>query len=73
MVITEEHDSNVTASFELHVISQGVGNLHNFVSVSKDIWPWVDYIHIREKQQPPKQRRSGQTNCINQAFRLIGL
>lgn len=56
LVITEEHDSDVTASFELHVISQGVGNLHNFVSVSKDIWPWVDYIHIREKQQPPEQR-----------------
>ncbi|WP_338539889.1 thiamine phosphate synthase [Paenibacillus tundrae] len=57
MVITEEHDSDVTASFELHVISQGVGNLHNFVSISKDIWPWVDYIHIREKQKSPEQRR----------------
>ncbi|MCM3171705.1 thiamine phosphate synthase [Paenibacillus sp. MER 99-2] len=66
MVITEEHDSNVTASFELHVISQGVGNLHNFVSVSKDIWPWVDYIHIREKQQPPKQRREW-TNQLHQS------
>lgn len=57
MVIPEEHDPDATTSFELHIISQGVGNLHNFVSVSKDIWPWVDYIHIREKQQPPEQRR----------------
>ena len=57
MVIPEEHDPDATTSFELHIISQGVGNLHNFVSVSKDIWPWVDYIHIREKQQTPEQRR----------------
>lgn len=46
-VSSHEH---VHESFELHVVSTGVGNQASFVKAAKDVWPWVDYIHIREKQ-----------------------
>ncbi|WP_433744268.1 thiamine phosphate synthase [Paenibacillus amylolyticus] len=36
--------------FELHVVSTGAGDQASFVKAAKDVWPWVDYIHIREKQ-----------------------
>ncbi|GAS82326.1 thiamine phosphate synthase [Paenibacillus amylolyticus] len=45
--ISHEH---VQGSFELHVVSTGAGDQATFVKVAKDVWPWVDYIHIREKQ-----------------------
>ncbi|WP_339166051.1 thiamine phosphate synthase [Paenibacillus sp. FSL R5-0341] len=45
--ISHEH---VHGSFELHVVSTGAGDQATFVKVAKDVWPWVDYIHIREKQ-----------------------
>ncbi|NMI05416.1 thiazole tautomerase TenI [Paenibacillus sp. SZ31] len=47
MVISHEH---VQESFELHVVSTGAGDQASFVKAAKDVWPWVDYIHIREKQ-----------------------
>jgi thiazole tautomerase (transcriptional regulator TenI) len=46
-VISHEH---VHGSFELHVVSTGAGDQASFVKAAKDVWPWVDYIHIREKQ-----------------------
>ncbi|WP_339234493.1 thiamine phosphate synthase [Paenibacillus sp. FSL R5-0517] len=45
--IFHEH---VHESFELHVVSTGAGDRASFVKAAKDVWPWVDYIHIREKQ-----------------------
>ncbi|PQP81803.1 thiamine phosphate synthase [Paenibacillus sp. PCH8] len=44
--IAHEH---VNGSFELHVISTGDGDRVSFVQAAKVVWPWVDYIHIREK------------------------
>lgn len=41
---------HVHESFELHVVSTGAGDQASFVKAAKDVWPWVDYIHIREKQ-----------------------
>lgn len=38
------------SSFELHVLSTNKGERNNVLNVVKQIWPWVDYIHIREKQ-----------------------
>ncbi|WP_143786595.1 thiamine phosphate synthase [Paenibacillus amylolyticus] len=52
-VISHEH---VHGSFELHVVSTGVGNQASFVKAAKDVWPWVDYIHIREKQLSWQQK-----------------
>ncbi|KAA8745171.1 thiamine phosphate synthase [Paenibacillus sp. UASWS1643] len=46
-VISHEH---VQESFELHVVSRGAGDQASFVKAAKDVWSWVDYIHIREKQ-----------------------
>ncbi|WP_338587245.1 thiamine phosphate synthase [Paenibacillus sp. Y5S-9] len=46
-VISHEH---VQESFELHVVSTGAGDQASFVKAAKDVWPLVDYIHIREKQ-----------------------
>lgn len=46
-VISHEH---VQESFELHVVSTGAGDQASFVKAAKELWPWVDYIHIREKQ-----------------------
>ncbi|MET1170640.1 thiamine phosphate synthase [Paenibacillus amylolyticus] len=46
-VISQEH---VQESFELHVVSTGAGDQASFVKAAKDVWPSVDYIHIREKQ-----------------------
>ncbi|MGG4401970.1 thiamine phosphate synthase [Paenibacillus amylolyticus] len=46
-VIYHEH---VHESFELHVVSTGAGDQASFVKAAKELWPWVDYIHIREKQ-----------------------
>ncbi|MBY0117216.1 thiamine phosphate synthase [Paenibacillus sp. FSL L8-0435] len=46
-VISHEH---VQESFELHVVSTGTGDQASFVKAAKDVWPLVDYIHIREKQ-----------------------
>lgn len=43
---------HVHESFELHVVSTGAGDQASFVNAAKDVWPWVDYIHIREKQLP---------------------
>ncbi|WP_458462870.1 thiamine phosphate synthase [Paenibacillus sp.] len=45
--ISHEH---VHGPFELHVVSKGAGDQALFVKAAKDVWPWVDYIHIREKQ-----------------------
>lgn len=45
--ISHEH---VHASFELHAVSTGARDKESFVKAAKDVWPWVDYIHIREKQ-----------------------
>lgn len=52
-VSSHEH---VHESFELHVVSTGVGNQASFVKAAKDVWPWVDYIHIREKQLSWQQK-----------------
>ncbi|GGH48886.1 hypothetical protein GCM10008014_13030 [Paenibacillus silvae] len=38
------------SSFELHVVSTNRGEQTTVLNVVKQIWPWVDYIHIREKQ-----------------------
>ncbi|WP_347386884.1 thiamine phosphate synthase [Paenibacillus amylolyticus] len=46
-VISHEH---IQESFELHVVSTGAGDQASFVKAAKDVWPWVNYIHIREKQ-----------------------
>ncbi|MBT2285629.1 thiamine phosphate synthase [Paenibacillus polymyxa] len=43
------HES-VHGSFELHVVSTGTGDQASFVKAAKNVLPWVDYIHIREKQ-----------------------
>ncbi|WP_434752963.1 thiamine phosphate synthase [Paenibacillus amylolyticus] len=42
--------------FELHVISGNRGEQEATLKAAKEIWPWVDYIHIREKQLPLHQR-----------------
>ncbi|MCF7753774.1 thiamine phosphate synthase [Paenibacillus xylanexedens] len=46
-VISHEH---IQESFELHVVSTGAGDQASFVKAAKDVWPWVNYIHIRERQ-----------------------
>ncbi|MCW3790620.1 thiamine phosphate synthase [Paenibacillus sp. LS1] len=40
----------VHGSFELHVVSTGNGDQASFVKAAEEVWPRVDYIHIREKQ-----------------------
>ena len=37
-------------SFELHVVSTNRGEQAAMITAAKEIWPWVHYIHIREKQ-----------------------
>lgn len=44
------HEHVTTRSFELHVVSPGTGDMDSFLNIAKDIWRWVDYIHIREKK-----------------------
>ncbi|MGN7413381.1 thiamine phosphate synthase [Paenibacillus sp. SAF-068] len=51
-MITAFSHEHVHDSFELHVVSTGAGDQASFVNAAKDVWPWVDYIHIREKQLP---------------------
>lgn len=34
----------------MHVVSTGAGDQAAFVNAAKEVWSWVDYIHIREKQ-----------------------
>ncbi|MEC0127121.1 thiamine phosphate synthase [Paenibacillus pabuli] len=50
------HQHVTTRSFELHVVSPGTGDMDLFWNTAKDIWRYVDYIHIREKQLSLKQR-----------------
>ncbi|WP_458122889.1 thiamine phosphate synthase [Paenibacillus sp. Z3-2] len=51
--ISHEH---VHGSFELHVVSTGGEDQASFVKSAKDVWPWVDYIHIREKELTWQQK-----------------
>lgn len=46
--------------FELHVISTNKGEQAAMLKAAKEIWPYVDYIHIREKQL-------SQQECFNWA------
>lgn len=50
------HEHVTTRSFELHVVSPGTGDLNSFLNMAKDVWRWVDYIHIREKKLPLEQQ-----------------
>ncbi|WP_221807402.1 thiamine phosphate synthase [Paenibacillus illinoisensis] len=43
-------------SFELHAVSPGIGDEQCFVKTATDVWPWLDYIHIREKHLTTKQK-----------------
>ncbi|WP_440109341.1 thiamine phosphate synthase [Paenibacillus sp. QZ-Y1] len=50
------HEHVKTTSFELHAVSQGRGDRYSFLNAAKEVWRWVDYIHIREKQLTLEQR-----------------
>gem|GEM_PF-728875 len=50
------HNHALSQSFELHVVSPGAGEMDSFLNIAKDIWRWVDYIHIREKQLTLEQQ-----------------
>ncbi|MFE6079257.1 thiamine phosphate synthase [Paenibacillus sp. NPDC057886] len=50
------HEHVTTRSFELHVVSPGTGDMNSFLNIAKDVWRWVDYIHIREKKLPLEQQ-----------------
>ncbi|ETT47657.1 transcriptional regulator TenI [Paenibacillus sp. FSL H7-689] len=56
MKSTVIYHERVHGSFELHVVSTGAGDQASFVKAAKDVWPWVDYIHIREKQLSWQQK-----------------
>lgn len=43
-------------SFELHAVSPGIGDEQRFVKMAADAWPWLDYIHIREKHLTTEQK-----------------
>lgn len=43
-------------SFELHAVSPGIGDEQRFVKIATDVWPWLDYIHIREKHLSTEQK-----------------
>lgn len=45
-----------SSSFELHAVSPGVGDEQRFVKIAADAWPWLDYIHIREKHLTTEQK-----------------
>lgn len=49
-VIPNEACKQAQSSFELHVVSTNKGEQTSVLNIAKQIWPWVDYIHIREKQ-----------------------
>ncbi|MFB8375901.1 thiamine phosphate synthase [Paenibacillus taichungensis] len=50
------HEHVTTKAFELHVVSPGTGDMDSFLNIAKDIWQWVDYIHIREKKLTHEQQ-----------------
>ncbi|UPK41708.1 thiamine phosphate synthase [Paenibacillus pabuli] len=60
------HKHVKTQSFELHVVSSGTGDRDSFLNTAKDIWRWVDYIHIREKKLTPEQQMDWAQNLKTQ-------
>lgn len=43
-------------SFELHAVSTNKGEQAAMLRAANEIWPWVNYIHIREKHLTLQQR-----------------
>ena len=59
-------------SFELHGVSPGIGDEQRFVKTATDAWPWLDYIHIREKHLSTEQKFNGRIAYCTQEFQLTG-
>lgn len=52
-------------SFELHAVSPGVGDQQRFLKIAADAWPWLDYVHIREKHLTTEQKIQWAHSLLN--------
>jgi len=55
----------ISFSFELHAVSPGLGDEQRFVKTAQAVWPWFDYIHIREKHLTTEQKIQWAYSLLN--------